>query len=94
MEPPTGPRHDAPPPPPPERSRKAATQWAKAALILLVIIFVLPAVLPGVLIPLLEGDLIGGSQASRDLIESLRSLEQSHANMVESWRRLIGSEAR
>lgn len=92
MEPPTGPRHDVPPPP--ERSRKAATQWAKAGLILVVIIFVLPAVLPAVLIPFLEGGSIGGSQASQDLVESLRSLEQAHANMVESWRRLIGSEAR
>ena len=94
MEPPTGPRHDARTPPPPKRSRKALTQWAKAGLILVVIIFVLPAVLPGVLIPLLEGDLIGGSQASQDLIESLRSLEQSHADMVESWRRLVGAGAR
>lgn len=93
MEPPIGPRHDAPPPPPPKRGRKVATQWVKAGLILVVIIFVLPAVLPGVLIPLLEGDLIGGSQASQDLIESLRSLEQSHADMVESWRRLVGGGA-
>ena len=93
MNPPIGPRHDGPPPPPPKRGRKAATQWVKAGLILVVIIFVLPAVLPRVLIPLLEGGLIGGSQANQELIEALRSLQQSHAGMVESWRRLVGGGA-